>query len=53
MKILNKPKKFHWRRAWQRTLAFLPGESPWTEKPGGLQSIGSQESGMTEPAMHA
>ena len=21
---------------------FLPGESPWTEKPGGLQSIGSQ-----------
>ena len=22
--------------------AFLPGESPWTEEPGGLQSIGLQ-----------
>ena len=22
--------------------AFLPGESPWTEKPGRLQSMGSQ-----------
>ena len=21
---------------------FLPGESPWTEEPGGRQSIGSQ-----------
>ena len=21
---------------------FLPGESPWTEEPGGLQSLGSQ-----------
>ena len=28
--------------AWQPTPAFLPGESPWTEKPGGLQSTGSQ-----------
>ena len=24
------------------TPVFLPGESPWTEKPGGLQSMGSQ-----------
>ena len=24
---------------------FLPGESPWTEKPGGLQSTGSQRVG--------
>ena len=24
------------------TPMFLPGESPWTEEPGGLQSIGSQ-----------
>ena len=22
-------------------LVFLPGESPWTEEPGGLQSMGS------------
>ena len=26
----------------QPTLVFLPGDSPWTEEPGGLQSIGSQ-----------
>ena len=24
---------------------FLPGESPWTEEPGGLQSLGSQRVG--------
>ena len=24
---------------------FLPGESPWTEEPGGLQSMGSQRVG--------
>ena len=30
------------RRAWQPTPAFSPGESPWTEKPGGLQFIGSR-----------
>ena len=27
----------YWRRKWQSTPAFLPGE-PWTEEPGGLQS---------------
>ena len=31
-----------WRRAWQPTPVFSPGESPWTEEPGGLQSMGSQ-----------
>ena len=30
------------RRAWQPTPVFLPGESPWTEEPGGLQPMGSQ-----------
>ena len=25
--------------AWRPTPVFLPGESPWTEEPGGLQSI--------------
>ena len=29
-----------WRRAWQSTPVFLPGESPWAEEPGGLQSMG-------------
>ena len=31
-----------WRRTWQPTLVFLPGKSPQTEEPGGLQSMGSQ-----------
>ena len=34
-----------WRRAWQPTVIFLPGESPWTEGPGGLQSVGLQRIG--------
>ena len=28
--------KIPWRRAWQPTPGFLPGESPWMEEPGGL-----------------
>ena len=38
--------KIPWRRAWQPTPVFLPGESPWTEEPGellhstGLQRVG-------------
>ena len=34
--------KIPWRRAWQTTPVFLPGESPWMEEPGWLQSMGSQ-----------
>ena len=34
--------KIPWWRAWQPIPVFLPGESPWTEEPGGLQSMGSQ-----------
>ena len=34
--------KIPWRRAWQSTPVFLPGESPCTKEPGRLQSIGSQ-----------
>ena len=30
--------KIPWRMAWPPTLVFLPGESPWREEPGGLQS---------------
>ena len=30
------------RRKWQPPPVFLPGESPWTEERGGLQSMGSQ-----------
>ena len=35
--------KIPWRRAWQFTPVFLPAESPWTEEPGRLQSMGSQK----------
>ena len=35
-------RKIPWRRAWQPTPVFLPGESPWTKQLTGLQSMGSQ-----------
>ena len=35
-------RKIPWRRAWQPTPVFLPGKSPLTEEPGGLESMGSQ-----------
>ena len=31
--------KIPWRRAWQPTPVFLPGESPWTGEPDGLQAM--------------
>ena len=31
-----------WRLAWQPIPVFFPGEYPWTNEPGGLQSIGLQ-----------
>ena len=34
--------KTTWRRAWQSTPVFLPGEPPWIEEPSWIQSIGSQ-----------
>ena len=37
--------KIPWGRAWQPTLVFLPGESSWTEEPGGRQTMGSQRVG--------
>ena len=40
--------KIPWRRAWQPTPVFLPGESPWREEPGGLQSWGLKELDTTE-----
>ena len=42
--------KIPWRRAWQPTPVFLPGESPWTEEPGRLQSMGSQSVGHDWPS---
>ena len=41
-----------WRRAWQPIPVFLPGESPWTEEPGGLQSMGLQRVGHDWATKH-
>ena len=41
-------RKILWRRKWQPNSSTLTWEIRWTEEPGGLQSIGLQESGMTE-----
>ena len=35
----------HWRRKWQPTPVFLPGESPGMGEPGGLPSMGSHRVG--------
>ena len=37
--------KIPWRREWQPTPVFFPGDSPWTEEPGRLQSTESQRVG--------
>ena len=42
-----------WRRAWQCTPVFLPGESPWTEEPRGLQSMGLQRVGHKWATKHS
>ena len=42
-----------WRRAWLPTPLFLHGESPWTEKPGGLQSLGPERVGHDRATKHS
>ena len=42
MQVLSPGQEDPWRRTWQPTPVFLPGESLWTEEPDGLQSIGLQ-----------
>ena len=42
-----------WRRAWQPTPVFVPGESPWTEEPGRLQPMGSQRAGHNRATKHS
>ena len=45
--------KIPWIREWQSTLVFLLGEPPWTEEPGGLQSMGSQRVGHDWVTKHS
>ena len=44
--------KIPWRRAWQPTPVFLPGESPWTEEPGGLVCGFAQNLTQLKQCMH-
>ena len=47
--------RFRWRRKWQPTPVFLAWRIPWTEEPGGLQSMGAQRVGhdlATKPHHH-
>ena len=46
-------RKIPWRRKWQPIPVFLAWEIPWTEKPGGLQSMGSQRDMSKWWSMHA
>ena len=41
-------RKIPWRRAWQLTPVFLPGEFPWTEETGDYSPWGHKELDMTE-----
>ena len=35
------------------TPVFLPGESPWTQEPGGLESTGLQRVGRDRATKHS
>ena len=41
MWVLSLGREDYLEEGMEPTPIFLPGESPWTEDPGGLQSIGS------------
>ena len=45
-------RKIPWRRKWQLSLVFLVWRIPFTEEPGGLQSIGSQRVRYNWARMH-
>ena len=45
--------KIPWRRTWQPTSVFMPGESPRTEEPGGPQSMGLQRVGHDWVTQHS
>ena len=45
--------KIPWRRKEPPPSLFLPEESPWTEEPGGLQSMGLQKVGYNWATKHS
>ena len=44
-------RKIHWRSEWLPTPILLPWGIPWTEEPGGLQSMGSQSQTTERPSL--
>ena len=40
------------RRQWHPTPVLLPGKIPWTDEPGGLQSMGSRKESDTTERLH-
>ena len=42
-----------WEKTRQPTPVLLPGESPWTDEPGRLQSMGSQRVGHERETEHS
>ena len=42
MGLIPESERFPWRRKWQPITVFLPGKFHGQEKPGGLQTTGSQ-----------
>ena len=45
--------KIPWRKQWQLTPILFVWRIPWTEEPGELQSMGSQESDTTKQLTHS
>ena len=44
-------RKIPWRSEWLPTPILLPWGIPWTEEPGGLQSMGSQSQTTERPSL--
>ena len=45
--------KIPWRRAWQTTPVFLPGESAWTEESGGLHRVAMSWTQLEQLSTHS
>ena len=45
--------KIPWKRAWQPTPVFSPGESSWTEEPGGYSPWGCKDLDTTKHGVQA
>ena len=43
--------KIPWKRAWQPTPVFLPGESPWSEEPGGACAVTKHSTHLGMPLL--